>query len=363
LLVADPAGPTPLAQGFMSLGGSAMQYVDLVTQIKDKQCNVETKVDVHEMLWNRVEEHSKATLGRLLSSRGITDPGEDFGVELCGLLAFLAQEVMDLRRQVDSAQTRGGRSTGQDYSQAARASPERVPWGQKSPSPQYQSPVQVAGSAFAPAAAAQQRPSDTSGRFLIGQSAPAAATRRDPVDEPRRAPRVEGVDRAGSPGVGQIRQPAGYSESGSGGPRRAIEVAKPPSRAAQPVAASGPAVASEDLQRALFVSQGSWAREYRNARNNIDTPNWRRDAFELLCKTGIVTFQEIRSDSQVSTEHIEECAGIAREMLRQQDLDYWLTNVESANLSFQQRLEALFTNKGMPTEPPKEEETTSSSWW
>jgi len=139
-------------------------------------------------------------------------------------------------------------------------------------------------------------------------------------------------------------------------------------QSAPPSVSSSPSHGPEELHKALLASQGSWAKEYRASRSR--SPG-RRDAFDLLCQTGIVTFQEISSESQVASEHIEECAAIAREMLTHNPLAFWLSNVQTANFSFQEKLEALFTSRGMaaqqfgmqPSKSSRRNDASSDSWW
>jgi len=91
----------------------------------------------------------------------------------------------------------------------------------------------------------------------------------------------------------------------------------------------------------LMPGRGSWGRAFVACQG---TPH--QAAFDLLCKSGIVTRFELSGDSEVPQDHIEECVHIAEGMLEQKPLSRWLADgASAAKECFQQALAVLYDAK------------------
>jgi len=82
------------------------------------------------------------------------------------------------------------------------------------------------------------------------------------------------------------------------------------------------------------VDTGSWASAYNESRG------YRREAMDLLFKTGIIPMQDL-SASSVGAKHIEECVQVAVQMLREGSMEEWVGNWKGAQQTFEERYSAL----------------------
>jgi len=93
-----------------------------------------------------------------------------------------------------------------------------------------------------------------------------------------------------------------------------------------------------DVAGALEAGEGTWAHAYQNAKGN------QKDALELLFRCGIVSVHE-HAHSHASQDHIEECMGIAQQMLRQKPLEEWVFWRQQALESFEDSITAIFSTR------------------
>lgn len=90
----------------------------------------------------------------------------------------------------------------------------------------------------------------------------------------------------------------------------------------------------------LSLGKGTWANAYRQATGA------RRDALRLLCTSGIVTERELADDlTVISDDHVEECIGIAQEMLRRWPSDRGPPPQRESKAFFEERLAALYLQR------------------
>merc|ERR1712007_79551 len=92
-----------------------------------------------------------------------------------------------------------------------------------------------------------------------------------------------------------------------------------------------------EVRDGLVLGRGSWGAAYRKAEGSF------LDALRMLCKTGIVTDQDLRSDDTTkSPEHIECYVSVATEMLCARPLDEWMQRQpREVKLEFESRLRVL----------------------
>jgi len=92
-----------------------------------------------------------------------------------------------------------------------------------------------------------------------------------------------------------------------------------------------------EVRDGLVLGRGSWGTAYRKAEGSC------LDALRMLCKTGIVTEGDLRSDDTTkSPEHIECCVSVATEMLCARPLDMWTQwQPREVKLEFESRLRVL----------------------
>jgi len=103
---------------------------------------------------------------------------------------------------------------------------------------------------------------------------------------------------------------------------------------------NGPSMETTLETGGLMLGRGTWAEAYRKA------TGVRRDALRLLANTGIVTQRELADDLTVIDEkHVEECIGIATEMLRRWPAERGSPPEQEAKHFFEQRLTALYQRR------------------
>jgi len=92
-----------------------------------------------------------------------------------------------------------------------------------------------------------------------------------------------------------------------------------------------------EVRDGLVLGRGSWGAAYRKAEGSC------LEALRMLCKTGIVTDDDLISDDTTrSPEHIDSCVSVATEMLCARPLEVWTQRQpREVKLEFDSRLRFL----------------------
>lgn len=101
--------------------------------------------------------------------------------------------------------------------------------------------------------------------------------------------------------------------------------------------------------------RGTWESAYNNSRGH------RRDAMELLFKTGIIATQDLTLRS-VSSAHIEECVQVALRMLQEGSMEEWIGSWKQAQHTFEERYSAVHKEPKVSLNIMAEFEFCDGSW-
>jgi len=97
----------------------------------------------------------------------------------------------------------------------------------------------------------------------------------------------------------------------------------------------------------IKTGTGLWGRMFEQSQGE------RRQAFELLAVTGIVTQKEFgENSSTIAYKHIEDCLNIAKDMMSINSNEYWANHTQQANNFFQDQLHQLYSQQFTPDKKP-----------
>lgn len=97
----------------------------------------------------------------------------------------------------------------------------------------------------------------------------------------------------------------------------------------------------------IKTGTGLWGRMFEQSQGE------RRQAFELLAVTGIVTQKEFgENSSTIAYKHIDDCLNIAKDMMSINSNEYWANHTQQANNFFQEQLHQLYNQQFTPDKKP-----------